>query len=118
MGSQLGGWGHIYLGTVVLTGAAYVLLNRRPPALDAGTAPETPDRAGDELERLGLYLGLLTGLGLSIRNGLKGWFNIYVGDEDYWGRRLWDYLGPAYLCSWWRSACGYLLRREAGGARR
>ena len=95
MGSQMGGWGNLYLGLVILTGVAYVLLNRRSWAPE-GT-PAQPNGSDDRLESLGLYLGLLTGLGLSIRNGLKGWFNIYLGNEDYWGRRLWVYLGPAYL---------------------
>ena len=49
------------------------------------------------LERLGAYLGLLLGLGLSIRNGLKGWFNIYVGNEDYWSGVLWIIIGPLML---------------------
>jgi hypothetical protein len=67
------------------------------------------------LERFGLYLGVLAGLALSIRNGLKGWFNIYClkndqywtqfflqhfgtkGDERYWSVILWHYLGPVYL---------------------
>ena len=49
------------------------------------------------LERLGLFLGLLTGLGLSLRNGLKGWYNIYVGNENYWDRVLWQYFGWAFL---------------------
>lgn len=34
---------------------------------------------------------------MSIRNGLKGWFNIHVGNEEYGGQRLWDDLGPADL---------------------
>ena len=95
MGSQMGGWGNLYLGLVILTGVAYVLLNRRSWATD-GTSAQ-PNGYDHRLESLGLYLGLLTGLGLSIRNGLKGWFNIYLGNENYWGRRLWEYLGPAYL---------------------
>src|SRR4029077_7744545 len=49
------------------------------------------------LERFALYVGLLMGLGLSVRNGLKGWFNIYLGDEQYWSRVLWQYLGPVFL---------------------
>src|SRR5262249_11411731 len=107
-GSPLGGWGTLDFGVVVLTGAAYVLLNRRSST--EGEVSATPDGGDDTLERLGLYLGLLTGLGLSIRNGLKGWFNIYVGNEDYWGRRLWDYLGPTYLVCLAAIAVWVLLR--------
>jgi hypothetical protein len=57
----------------------------------------TPTDGDPNLERWGLYLGLLTGLGLSIRNGLKGWCNIYLGNENYWSRVLWQYLGPVFL---------------------
>ncbi len=49
------------------------------------------------LERFGAYLGLLVGLGLSIKNGLKGWANIYLGNEDYWDRILRNILGPSLL---------------------
>jgi len=118
MNSQMGGWGHLYLGGVILTGAAYFLLNRR--SWTNGDPPATRDGGDDTLERLGLYLGLLTGLGLSVRNGLKGWFNIYLGNEDYWGRRLWDYLGPAYLACLAAIAFWVLLRprpARPGGAR-
>jgi hypothetical protein len=50
----------------------------------------TPADGDPNLERFGLYLGLLTGLGLSIRNGLKGWFNIYKGNENYYDKLLWQ----------------------------
>ncbi len=46
------------------------------------------------LERLGAYLGLFLGLSLSVKNGLKGWANIYLGDEEYWNRVLWSVMGP------------------------
>ncbi len=95
MGESLGGWGHLYLGVVVLGGFAYVLLGRRSMADEASS--HGPGGDDGRLERLGLYVGLLLGLGVSIRNGLKGWFNIYLGHEDYWGRTLWQYLGPIYL---------------------
>ena len=49
------------------------------------------------LERLGLYLGLLYGLGISLRSGLKGWFNIYRGNEEYWSAQLWHVFGPLFL---------------------
>ena len=54
-------------------------------------------REDPNLERLGAYVGLLLGLGMSIRNGLKGWFNIYVGNERYWDRVLWRIAGPLLL---------------------
>lgn len=46
---------------------------------------------------MGAYLGLLLGLGLSIRNGLKGWANIYLGNEEYWSQILWMVMGPLML---------------------
>ena len=49
------------------------------------------------LERFGAYLGLLLGLGLSVRNGLKGWANIYLGNENYWDAILWRVIGPLLL---------------------
>lgn len=87
---QLGGWANACFGVVLLFGIAYYVVYRG--------ADVAGDRGGDaNLERWGLYLGLLAGLGLSIRNGLKGWFNIYRGNEEYWSRVLWQYLGPVFL---------------------
>lgn len=54
-------------------------------------------RQGDpNLERMGLYLGLLFGLLHSARSGLKGYFNIYRKDfsENEWSRWLWEWMGP------------------------
>lgn len=109
MGSQFGGWGRVYLGVVLATGIAYVLINRR------SVADGEPPVGDDRLEWLGLSYGLLMGLGLSLRNGLKGWFNLYVGDENYWGRRLWEYLGPAYLAALVAIAAWVLLRPRRAG---
>ncbi|MBX3412443.1 MAG: hypothetical protein KF708_07135 [Pirellulales bacterium] len=88
-------WGMIYLGAMVLFGIAYVIVrrgtfDRETPALPG--APSDPT-----LERFGLYVGLLFGLGLSLRNGLKGWFNIYRGHEEYYSSLLWWILGPCFL---------------------
>ena len=74
---------------------AYFVLRQRRLCPGAGclvTAYGDPN-----LERFGLYLGLLFGLGISIRSGLKGWFNIYQGNEEYWSGVLWWILGPIYL---------------------
>jgi len=78
-------------------GVAYYLVNR----------PESPDtlrlqgvrvdNVRPNLERFGLYLGLLLGLGFSIRNGLKGWANIYIGNEDYWAGVLSRIMWPTLL---------------------
>ena len=75
-------------------GVAYYLANNRmsEPELAAQGTGSDPN-----LERLGAYLGLLLGLGLSIKNGLKGWCNIYIGNEDYWNSVLWKIVGPLML---------------------
>jgi MFS family permease len=72
-------------------GVAYYLANNRmkePELAEQGTGTDPT------LERLGAYLGLLLGLGLSIKNGLKGWCNIYIGNEDHWNSVLWKIVGP------------------------
>jgi hypothetical protein len=78
-------------------GLAYYLANRRWSASDR--APEAMGSAASHpnLERFGAYLGLLLGLGLSVRNGLKGWANIYLGNENYWDHVLWRVFGPLLL---------------------
>ena len=59
---------------------------------------QTTPAGGDfNLERIGLYLGLLLGLGHSVRSGLKGWCNICLGNEQYWNKFLWQTMGPFYL---------------------
>jgi hypothetical protein len=72
-------------------GVAYYLVNRSVPSSELRSHPHP------NLERLAAYLGLLLGLGLSIKNGLKGWANIYVGKEDYWSDVLWKVIGPLLL---------------------
>jgi hypothetical protein len=48
------------------------------------------------LERWGAYAGLILGLGLSIKNGLKGWANVYLGHEheEYWSHVFMNIMGP------------------------
>ena len=86
---QMDGWGNIYMAAVILFGVAYYAVNHG--ATGGYTDPD--------LQRWGLAVGLIGGLGLSIRNGLKGWFNIYMGNERYWDQRLWRWFGPAILAS-------------------
>ncbi|MBX9787591.1 MAG: hypothetical protein K2Y37_01620 [Pirellulales bacterium] len=78
-----------------------------------GTA--SPRANGDpNLERFGLGLGLLVGLGFSVRNGLKGFFRMHYGNEEYYATLLWQIVGPALvvillgLCAWifWRPLPG------------
>jgi len=81
----------------VAYGIAYWLVNRKVP--EEKQASEGMRLAGDHpnLERFGASLGLVLGLGLSVKNGLKGWANIYVGNEEYWNQVLWRIIGPAML---------------------
>jgi hypothetical protein len=78
-------------------GIAYYLVNRSSsrrisaPQQQTGATPVLRD------ELFGAYSGLLLGLGLSIKNGLKGWANIYLGREEYYNRILWLILGPLLL---------------------
>ena len=78
-------------------GVAYYLVNR--PAAVGGRVRLQGRMPVDcpNTERLGAYWGLLLGLGLSIRNGLKGWANIYLGNEQYWDGLLWKITGPLLL---------------------
>ena len=78
-------------------GLAYYLVNRPEPAVGAAAAPPGRAPTHPNLERLAAYLGLVLGLGLSVKNGLKGWFNIYCGNEDYWNGVLWRIIGPLML---------------------
>lgn len=86
-------------------GLAYYLVNRRnacgrpeeaPPASGVPDTTCSPN-AHPNLERFGAYLGLLLGLGLSVKNGLKGWANIHLGNEDYWNHVFWRIIGPLML---------------------
>jgi hypothetical protein len=56
-------------------------------------------REGDGgLDRFAVQLGLLIGLGLSLKNGTRGWANKNLdGDEHMWGDLYWRYIGPAML---------------------
>ncbi len=75
-------------------GLAYFLVNRPLPAEEQARHSAELANVRPNLERFGAYLGLLLGLVLSIKNGFKGWLNIYVGKEDYWNGILWRGIGP------------------------
>ncbi|MEX2288654.1 MAG: hypothetical protein WD648_16280 [Planctomycetaceae bacterium] len=83
-----------YMGVIAL-GAVYFLIRRRH--FEKENSLTMPQHCDPILERFGLYVGVFLGLGLSIRNGLKGWFNIYMGDERYWSAVLWQVLGPVFI---------------------
>ena len=99
-------------------GIAYYLVNRRMSEEQRALFPGARlANAHPNLERFGAYLGLLLGLGLSIRNGLKGWANIYVGNEDYWSRVLWRVMGPLMLACLAALVVCIVLRRLPKGYR-
>jgi hypothetical protein len=107
-GRQAWWYGVVGSGVVFALGCAWYLVNRS--ACDDEARRTTPAGGDPNLERLGLALGVLTGLGLSVRNGLKGWCNIYLGHEDYWNRRLWTVAGPVFLACLLAIAVWVLVR--------
>lgn len=87
-----GSWGVLYAAFALAFGPLYWLLRKDEPRAPANALVGDPT-----LERMGLYLGALFGVGLSLRNGLKGWFNIYRGNEEYYSGVLWQIFGPLLL---------------------
>jgi len=79
-------------------GLAYYLVNRRTAAQQSHSESFSTFNSHPNSQRFGAYLGLLLGLGLSVKNGLKGWANIYLGNEEHWNQVLWRIIGPAMLC--------------------
>jgi hypothetical protein len=78
-------------------GMAYYLVNRATLGEREPGAPEEPKVVRRNLERFGAYLGLLLGLGLSVKNGLKGWANIHLGNEEYWNHVFWLVIGSLMI---------------------
>jgi hypothetical protein len=78
-------------------GLAYYLVNRPMSEAERAFRGARPPNDHPNLERFGAYLGLILGLGLSIKSGLKGWANIYLGNEDYWNGVFWTIIGPLML---------------------
>ncbi|MBX3177362.1 MAG: hypothetical protein KF886_08385 [Candidatus Hydrogenedentes bacterium] len=107
---------YVLLGPAVLAGfgvAAFVFAIM--PWGETISLEETePHREEPNLERLGVYLGLLVGLGMSLKNGTRGWANIYLqelGSEQYWGDIYWRYIGPGMLAVLAAIVLLVLLRR-------
>jgi len=70
---------------------------------------------GPNLERWGACTGLILGLGLSIKNGLKGWANIYLGNEDYWNNVFMNIIGPLMILGMIAVSAWILLRPRPAG---
>jgi hypothetical protein len=110
-----GGWPGV-LGAVAILGLGWAYGLARRGAFDEEARRTTPPGGDPALERFGLALGLLAGLGLSARNGLKGWCNLYLGHEDEWSRRLWEVFGPAFLAALAAIAAWSLVGPSTRGA--
>ena len=108
----------VYLGLVGLAfGAAYRMLSARNPDTPIVQAASTAPLAEDpNLERWGAFLGFLYGLGLTARKGLKGWFSIYRGHEEYWDGLFWNWIAAAMLLCMVIAAIWILIRRLPRGS--
>ena len=67
------------------------------------------------VERWGLYLGLVYGLGLSLRKALKGGANLYVGNEDAWDNFFWIWVSLGMLACLLVGMVFILMRRKPQG---
>ena len=74
-------------------GIAFFLVNRPGPQASGGP----PGTDCPNLERFAAAAGVIIGLCFSLKNGLKGWANIYLGQEAYWDRILWHIAWPLML---------------------
>jgi hypothetical protein len=83
-------WAHVWFGVVgAAYGIGYYLLTSRQAKGDGACDPN--------LERWGAFVGLLYGLGLSLRKTLKGAANVYLGNENYWDRVCWNWVALLML---------------------
>jgi hypothetical protein len=101
-------------------GVGYYYLACRE-ARSADSTSSTMDRVTAEdpnLERWGAYLGLLYGLGLTLRKGLKGVTNIYFANENYWDEVFWNWIALAMLVCLVVGMVVMLLRRIPRSSRR
>lgn len=112
IGVNMTTWWHapLFFGVVAAAfGIAYWCLNRSTgDALD-----------GDpNLERWGAFVGLVYGLGLSLRKTLKGGAEDYLGNEKYWDSVCWNWLALALLVCLSVGAIWLLWRRLPANDRR
>lgn len=64
---------------------------------DSAASAMDPAVEDPNLERWGAFLGLLYGLGLTLRKGLKGTTNIYFANENYWDAVFWNWVSLGML---------------------
>lgn len=106
-------WWYNPAGSAAAIAVGWLLYLAGRPSFDAELAGATPGNGDPNLERFGLAVGLIAGLGLSLKNGLKGWFNIYRGREHVWDLRLWDFFGPGLAALLVLVALWVILRPRA-----
>ena len=75
----------------------YYLASREQRPVDSTASALGPTVEDPNLERWGAFLGLVYGLGLTLRKGLKGATNIYFANEDYWDGVFWNWVSFAML---------------------
>jgi hypothetical protein len=75
----------VFAFMAIVFGIGYYQMGQREPLGGSASWPVN----GPVLERWGAYMGIVLGMGLSIKNGLKGWANIHLGDERLWNDRFW-----------------------------
>jgi hypothetical protein len=83
------------LAASMLLGIGWYFVRHRK--FEVEKAATTPIDGDPNLERFGLYVGLLAGLGLSIQYGLKGCLLIHDYPEKIWDPRLQHWLAPVYF---------------------
>jgi hypothetical protein len=111
-------WGWSVFAFGILIAAAFGItyyVRARSASPETSLAGEAAESAVNDpnLERLGACLGLVFGMGLSIKNGLKGWANIYLKEfhkEGYYESIYWNYIGTLMLVCLLAVAIWLLLR--------
>jgi hypothetical protein len=105
IGVNMETWWHapLWFGVV---GAAFGIAYWLFGTSDANTTDGDPN-----LERWGACVGLLYGLGLSLRKALKGGAESYLGNERYWDSVCWNWVALAMLVCLSIGAV-WLLRRR------
>jgi hypothetical protein len=97
-------YGYLYAAALALFAVIYALQSDR-------NSPRKPN-----LDSLAVHLGLLLGFGLSIKNGLRGWANIYpkifTEGENYWGEVFWRAVGPLMLITLLALLIQFIRRRD------
>jgi hypothetical protein len=98
--------------------AYYYLASREERPTDSTASAMGPAFEDPNLERWGAFLGLVYGLGLTLRKGLKGATNIYFAKEDYWDAVFWNWVSLAMLLCLMVGTAVLLLRHIPRSSRR